>query len=264
MIGCEYENMRDVEEDDPAGYTVSDDGREAYYVTPVTEIFVPSLFFIAGDPSFYSEADLRSQDRVFASRAPVLCEIDGLRCPTAFPNALLSTEEPGGRGEPSLRLGAPARRQTCAIDLAEEPDPRVPTRGDRAEISPSRPSPREDPRRGRGAAAISSLELNLPSVSEKSRFDRRPRNIDVAAAASPRPRLRGRPPRNNESKLSERPFSIDVPATAPPRPARRVAAAVLSKEGPTTPVAARAGATTSPRRAARAPTRSLNPTSRIA
>ncbi|KAJ1451240.1 hypothetical protein M885DRAFT_468602 [Pelagophyceae sp. CCMP2097] len=46
-------------------------------------LYIPALFFIAGDWGHYDESSLKSSAQVYASRATILCEIDGHSCPDA-------------------------------------------------------------------------------------------------------------------------------------------------------------------------------------
>ncbi len=46
-----------------------------------TRIIIPALFFIAGNAGYLDEFDIQPTSDVFASRALVLCDIDGFQCP---------------------------------------------------------------------------------------------------------------------------------------------------------------------------------------
>lgn len=45
-------------------------------------IVVPALYFIGGDPGYLNGQKLSPSKDVYVSRAPVLCEVDGHKCPT--------------------------------------------------------------------------------------------------------------------------------------------------------------------------------------
>ena len=84
---------------------------------------VPTLYFIGGDPGYLEGEDLGPQLTMFRSEANILCELDGIMCPTRTGSvAAYSTLEDGPSGWPEKdragsRFGVPWRRPTCAAEM---------------------------------------------------------------------------------------------------------------------------------------------------
>jgi len=84
---------------------------------------VPTLYFIGGDPGYLEGEDLGPQLTMFRSEANILCELDGIMCPTRTGGvAAYSTIEDGPSGWPEKdragsRFGVPWRRPTCAAEM---------------------------------------------------------------------------------------------------------------------------------------------------
>ena len=88
------------------------------------DAYVPTLYFIGGDPGYLEGEDLGPQLTMFRSEANILCELDGIMCPSRTGDAAVySTVEDGPTGWPDKdrsgsRFGVPRRRQTCNFELA--------------------------------------------------------------------------------------------------------------------------------------------------
>jgi hypothetical protein len=84
---------------------------------------VPTLYFIGGDPGYLEGEDLGPQLTMFRSEANILCELDGIMCPTRTGGvAAYSTIEDGPSGWPEKdragsRFGVPWRRPTCSAEM---------------------------------------------------------------------------------------------------------------------------------------------------
>ena len=84
---------------------------------------MPTLYFIGGDPGYLEGEDLGPQLTMFRSEANILCELDGIMCPTRTGGvAAYSTLENGPSGFPEKdragsRFGVPWRRPTCAAEM---------------------------------------------------------------------------------------------------------------------------------------------------
>lgn len=117
------------------------------------DAYVPTLYFIGGDPGYLEGEDLGPQLTMFRSEANILCELDGIMCPSRTGDAAVySTVEDGPTGWPDKdrsgsRFGVPRRRQTCNFELArgikfaDEVPECAPDGGDGDDIGGFCPSP---------------------------------------------------------------------------------------------------------------------------
>lgn len=77
---------------------VPDHGTRCSSGIVVGDVKVPALFFVAGDAGYAETRDIEPSSSVFASRTPVLCDIDGHKCP--YPQELAA---PYSGSPPSYR-----------------------------------------------------------------------------------------------------------------------------------------------------------------
>lgn len=90
----------------------------------VSRVIVPTLFFIAGDPGHLDGQKLAPSGDVYVSRAPILCEIDGHKCPSPDTKIIDYGGSPASfRREIATEFDAKATKAGyCGDPMADCPD----------------------------------------------------------------------------------------------------------------------------------------------